>query len=168
MSAPGLQPYALAPEAGEALWVLGGRYTWKAKGQQTGGAYSLCEVAGPQGFAIPVHFHQLEHEGFYVASGVVTLVLGEERTTVSAGGFGFAPAEVPHSFRLEAPDTRLLLLITPGAHGHEGMFAELGRPAEGHAAPPQSEEAPDMDLLVGIAARHGTRIVGPPPGPEVS
>lgn len=167
MSAPTtVEPYALAPEAGEALWVLGGRYTWKAKGQQTDGAYSLCEVAGPPGFAIPVHLHEREHEGFYVVSGVVTLALGQELTTVGAGGFGFAPAEVPHSFRLDAPDTRLLLLITPGAQGHEGMFAELGRPAEGHVPPPESDEPPDIDLLAGIAARHGTRIVGPPPGPS--
>ena len=47
----GLHPYWLGPEDGEAMWVLGGLYTWKALGEQTGGEYSLCEVRGPAGFA---------------------------------------------------------------------------------------------------------------------
>ena len=38
----GLHPYWLSPEDGEAMWVLGGLYTWKALGEQTGGDYSLC------------------------------------------------------------------------------------------------------------------------------
>jgi mannose-6-phosphate isomerase-like protein (cupin superfamily) len=73
----GLHPYWLSPEDGEAMWVLGGLYTWKALGEQTGGEYSLCEVRGPTGFAAPLHRHERENEGFFVASGEVTLVLGD-------------------------------------------------------------------------------------------
>ncbi len=47
----GLETYSIEPEDGEALWVLGGHYTWRALGAQTGGEYSLCEVRGPAGFA---------------------------------------------------------------------------------------------------------------------
>ena len=159
----GLETYRLGPEGGEAMWVLGGLYTWKALGAQTGGAYSLCEVRGPVGFASPMHRHERENEGFYVASGEVTLVLADGETRLGAGGFGFAPAGAPHTFRLDASEARLLLLITPGAAGHEGMFAEMGEPATAHVLPDPPEGPPDFASLGAIAAKHGTTILGPPP-----
>ncbi len=160
----GLESYSLGPEDGEALWVLGGLYTWKALGAQTDGGYSLCEVRGPAGFAAPLHSHDRENEGFYVASGEVTLVLADGETHLTGGGFGFAPAGAPHTFRLDSPDARLLLLITPGAAGHEGMFAEMGEPATTHTIPAPPGGPPDFASLGAIAATHGTNILGPPPG----
>jgi quercetin dioxygenase-like cupin family protein len=160
----GLETYWFGPEEGEAMWVLGGLYTWKALGAQTGGAYSMCEVRGPAGFAAPLHSHEHENEGFYVASGEVTLVLGDGETRLVEGGFGFAPARAPHTFRLDSPDARLLLLITPGAAGHEGMFDEMGERATTHEVPAPPEGPPDFERLGAIAAKHGTTILGPPPG----
>jgi quercetin dioxygenase-like cupin family protein len=145
------------------MWVLGGLYTWKARGAQTGGEYSLCEVRGPAGFAVPLHSHERENEAFYVASGEVTLVLPDGETRLEEGGFGFAPAGAPHTFRLDSPEARLLLLITPGAAGHEGMFAEMGEPATSDVPHAPPEGAPDFASLGAIAAKHGTTILGPPP-----
>ena len=160
----GLETYSLGPEDGEALWVLGGLYTWKALGAQTGGEYSLCEVRGPAGFAAPLHSHERENEGFYVASGEVTLVLADGETRLVEGGFGFAPAGAPHTFRLDSLEARLLLLITPGAAGHEGMFAAMGEPATAHVLPDPPDGPPDSGSLAAMAAEHGTTILGPPPG----
>jgi hypothetical protein len=95
----------------------------------------------------------------------VTLVLGDQEVRLSSGGFGFSPAQVPHSFRFDSPDARLLLLITPGAAGHEAMFAEMGEPAAAHVVPPAPEGPPDVKALANVAAKHGTRVVGPPPPP---
>ena len=162
----GLESYWLGPADGEAMWVLGGLYTWKALGAQTGGEYSLCEVQGPAGFAAPMHSHERENEGFYVASGEVTLVLAENETRLVEGSFGFAPAGAPHTFRLDSPEARLLLLITPGAAGHEGMFAEMGEPATHHGLPAPPDGPPDFASLAAVAARHGTTILGPPPSAE--
>lgn len=159
----GLQTYWLGPTEGDAMWVLGGLYTWKAVGAQTGGEYSLCEVRGPAGFAAPLHRHERENEGFYVASGEVTLVLGDVETRLVEGGFGFAPTGSPHTFRLETPEARLLLLITPGAMGHEGMFLEMGEPATSPVLPEPQAGAPDFASLAAIAAKHRTTILGPPP-----
>ncbi len=159
----GLIAYWLEPGQGQALWVLGGLYEWKALGEQNGREYSLCEVQGPAGFAVPLHLHERENEGFYVASGEVTLVLGDDEIRLSSGGFGFAPARVAHTFRLDTPDARLLLLITPGAAGHEEMFAAMGEPAAAPVVPPPPESPPDFGSLAAVAASHGTRIVGPPP-----
>ena len=159
----GSQTYWLGPDEGEAMWVLGGLYTWKALGAQTDGDYSLCEVRGPVGFAAPLHSHEHENEGFYVASGKATLVLNGEETQLPEGSFGFAPAGAPHTFRLDSPEARLLLLITPGASGHEGMFTEMGEPATERVVPDPPDGPPDFAGLAAIAANHGTAILGPPP-----
>jgi quercetin dioxygenase-like cupin family protein len=159
----GLESYWLEPQGGEAMWVLGGLYTWKALGAQTGREYSLCEVRGPAGFSAPLHLHERENEGFYIAAGEVTLFLGDGEARLSEGGFGFAPSGIPHTFRLDSAEARLLLFITPGAAGHEGMFAEMGEPATANVLPTAPKGAPDFANLAAIAAKHGTKIVGPPP-----
>ncbi len=156
-----LEKVARAADEGEALWVIGGLYTYKAVHAETG-AYFACEVKAPDGFAIPVHFHDDEEEGFYVASGEVTIFLGDEERRLSAGGFALAPRGVEHAFRLETPDATLLLLLSPGTK-HEALFREMGELAPERVPPPPPSEAPDPAGLAEIAARHGTRIVGPPP-----
>lgn len=157
------QPFHAPPEGQRSLWILGGRYSWKALGAQTDGDYSLCEVQGPRGFAIPVHFHERENEGFLVTEGTVTLVLGDAEVRLQPGAFGFAPAGVHHAFRLDSVDAHLLLLITPGASGHEAMFEAMGQPAETEGLSPPLLAPPDPGALSAIAASHGTVIVGPPP-----
>jgi len=161
MSMSDIQAYSLGPEEGEAIWLLGGLYTFKALGEQVGDAYTLVEVRGP--VAVPRHFHEREEEGFYVAEGEVTLLLGEERVSATAGSFGFAPRNVEHAFKLESPDARLLLVLTPAPAVQEALFREMGEPAQSHTIPPPPAEAPDPERLAAIAARHGTRIIGPPP-----
>ncbi len=131
-----LHPLTRTTAEGEALWVLGGLFTYKAVNAETG-AYLACEVQAPQGFAIPVHFHEDEEEGFYVARGEVTIFLGDEEVRLSAGGFALAPHGVPHAFRCETPDATLLLLITPGSK-HEALFRELGEPGGGAGCPASS------------------------------
>jgi quercetin dioxygenase-like cupin family protein len=159
-----LRGFARGPEEGEDLWVIGGLYTYKSVGADNGNAYTLIQVQGPSGLATPHHVHDNESEGFYVASGEVTLVIGDQTIKAAAGSFAFAPRGVPHAFRLESPDATLLLLITPGAAGHEGLFREMGQPAERHELPPPPQAPPDFGRMAETASKHGTRIVGPPPG----
>lgn len=125
------------------------------------GAYFACEVKAPAGYAIPVHLHDEEEEGFYVAQGEATIFLDDAASRLGAGGFAFAPRGVRHAFRLETADTSLLLLVSPGPR-HEALFRELGVPAQERVVPPPAGP-PDAARLAEIAARHGTRIVGPPP-----
>lgn len=150
-------------EEGEAFWLLGGLYTWRALEAHTGGRYSLCEVHGRAGFSAPLHLHEQESEGFYVIDGLVTLVLADDEIQLSPGGFGLAPLGVQHAFRLDSPEARMLLMFTPGA-AHEAMFAEMGEPAKTRTIPPAPEGPPDLERVAAIAARHGTKLLGPPPG----
>jgi quercetin dioxygenase-like cupin family protein len=149
-----------APTEGDAVWLLGGLYSYKARGRDTGGAYSLFEVQGP--VATPRHVHEGEEEGFYVAAGEVSFQIGDELVKGGAGTFAFVPRGVPHGFRLESADARLLLLLTPGDAGHESLFEEMGERAGSHVVPPPPSAPPEPERLGEIAARHGTVIVGPP------
>lgn len=152
--------FARRPHEGEALWILGGLYTYKATPQESG-AYLACEVQAPDGFAIPFHFHDDEEEGFYVARGEVTIFLGEQERRLSVGGFALAPRGTRHAFRFETQDAILLLLLSPGPK-HTDMFREMAVPAARHELPPAGiGKGPDE--LGPIGARFGTHIVGPPP-----
>jgi quercetin dioxygenase-like cupin family protein len=156
------QPVLRRNDEGEALWLLDGLYTFKATNAETG-LYTIVEVKGPEGLAIPVHYHEREQEGFYVARGEVTIFLGDEERTLAAGGFAMAPQGARHSFRLETADATLLLLVSPGP-AHEAMFREMGVPALARTIPEPSATPPDTAGLANVAAAHGTQIVGPPPG----
>lgn len=163
MSAP-QQGFWRGPEEGDDIWLLGGLYTFKARGSDNGGAYSLFEVQGP--VATPRHLHEREEEGFYVVEGKVTFLIGDQTIEATPGTFAFVPRGVEHGFKLESAEAKLLLLLTPGNAGHEDLFTEMGEPAGAHEVPPLPESLPDVEELAAIAARHRTRIVGPPLGME--
>lgn len=148
------------PDGAEDLWVMGGLYSYKITPSESG-AYLACELQGPEGFAIPVHFHDHEEEAFYVARGAVTMVLEGVEYRLEAGGVAFAPRGIPHSFRFESADAALLLLVSPGDK-HVEMLRAMGEPAPRHALP-DSPGNLDPAALGEIAGRLGTHIVGPPP-----
>lgn len=156
----GLESFARTADQAERLWVTGGLYTYKATPSESG-AYLACEVQAPDGFAVPVHFHDHEEEGFYVARGEMTVFLDGVGHRLSQGGFAFAARGVSHSFRFEDPDTALLLLISPG-NWHEKMFREMGEPAIGLRLPDNGGPF-DAAALGAIANTYGSHIVGPPP-----
>ena len=142
------------------MWLLGGLYAYKARGRETGDAYSLFEVQGQ--VAAPRHFHEREEEGFFVVDGDVRLQIGEAVIEGTPGTFAFVPRGTEHAFTIESPEARLLLLVTPGDKGHEALFEDMGESAEEHVVPPPLSTPPNAELLAAIAARHGTTIVGPP------
>ena len=167
MSAPGMAPttFAHGTEDGERLWLLGGLYTFKATGDETGDAYSLFQVRGPAGLATPMHRHEREEEGFYIVDGRVTVFTDGVEHHLGAGGFAFVPRGATHGFRLDSAEATLLLLISPGNAGHESMFREMGEPVVGPVLPGAPSAPVDPALLAAIAERNGTIIVGPPPAP---
>jgi quercetin dioxygenase-like cupin family protein len=165
MSALGQAPATLirGNDHGERLWLLGGLYTYKATGDETGDAFSLFEVRGPEGLATPVHRHEREEEGFFVVDGQVMVLADGAEHQLTAGGFAFVPRGTPHGFRFDSSEATLLLLVSPGNAGHESMFREMGEPAARPVIPAPSGASVDPAMLAAIAKRHGTIIVGPPP-----
>src|SRR5947207_15031808 len=112
---------------GRALWFLGGLVSWKAVGADTHGVYELVEQLGPAGYAAPLHTHAKETEGFYVVEGELTMTIGDVSFRAAAGAFGYVPATVPHSCRVESPTAKCLTYITPP--GLAGCFVDLRQPA---------------------------------------
>ena len=134
MSVEESRAYFLGSDEGEAIWLLGGLYTFKALGEQNGDQYTVVEVSGPggaRGLAAPLHFHEREDEGFYIVEGEITLVIGDEtsRPLPARSPSRRATPSTPSSWnpprrrcscssRLEPPDTR----------GCSGRWASRRRP----------------------------------------
>ncbi len=142
----------------EPLWFLGTLARIKLDGRQTGGRFALWEAILPHAAAPPLHSHP-QDETFYVLEGEVTAwvvepemasddgdppVWMERGRRCAVGSVVFAPAGVPHTFRIESDTARMLVLSTPA--GIEDMVRGLADPArwpwlqpppEGPRVPPE-------------------------------
>ena len=153
--------YAYKPGIGLAqVWWLGGRVAIKAGSEQTSGRFSQLEFDDPRGTAPPLHIHHGEDETFYVVSGSVTVLVGDERIEADAGDFVFAPRGTPHAYVVTSERARMLVTFSPG--GVEEFFVEAGMPDDGSGVPPV-QPPPDPDELARAVGRYGVEIVGPPP-----
>ena len=56
---------AISAGEGRTVWVVGDRYTIKASGEDTGGAFALFEAIVPPQAGPPPHVHHREDEAFY-------------------------------------------------------------------------------------------------------
>jgi quercetin dioxygenase-like cupin family protein len=161
----------------EPLWFLGTLVHVKLSGEQTGGLFSLQEAVLPHGAAPPLHSHP-QSETLYVLDGDVTfwLVAPEDAADASwvempadrcrAGAAVFAPAHVPHTFRVESDTARMLYLSTPA--GIEDYVRALAE----HAAWPWLQPPPDgprvsAERLAAVERELGVvRHAPPPPAAE--
>ena len=60
------QALHLPEDEGKMLWVVDELMTFRATGEDTGGAYSLTDSLVPSGGGPPPHVHRREHEAFWV------------------------------------------------------------------------------------------------------
>jgi mannose-6-phosphate isomerase-like protein (cupin superfamily) len=58
------------------------------------------------------HFHRDQDEIYFIVEGSGVIVVGGERTAVSAGSMLFAPKDTPHS--IETSDERMVMLFFKG------------------------------------------------------
>ncbi|HJQ96003.1 MAG TPA: quercetin 2,3-dioxygenase [Acidimicrobiia bacterium] len=156
--------YVLGPGEGEALWFNGGLGLLKATGDLTEGRFAALELLAPKGFASPLHIHRKEDEFFVVLSGEVRLQHGEDVVEAVAGSLIYGPRNVPHAFRVDSAEARLLLFFGPS--GVEGFFREAGKPARSLGLPPADEPLLDRQELIEIGMRHAQEVVGPPLPPR--
>jgi quercetin dioxygenase-like cupin family protein len=119
--------YGLGPGEGEAVWFNGGLGLLKATGDQTEGRFAAIEFLVPKGFASPLHIHRKEDEFFVVLSGEVRVRHGDDVMEAVAGSLIYGPRNIPHAFRVDSEEARLLLFFGPS--GVEGFFREGGKPA---------------------------------------
>lgn len=161
---PSRSPVHVGPGEGKAVWMAGLQLvTRKVSSEQTGGAYSLFEVAvGPSGGEEP-HIQHREDECFYVLEGRFEFVVEGTGIEAGPGLLVYVPKGALHAFRNAGKTTgRMLVSQTPGG-AYEGFVEEVGEPAIGEATPPATEEPPNVERLAAMGAEYGLEIASPLP-----
>ena len=142
---------------GRSIWVVGGRYTIKAFGEDTGGAFALIEALVPPGGGTPPHLHHREDEAFYVLEGELRFHAEGRDIAAGAGSWVTLAKESLHHFQnLSDRPARMLTVVTPA--GLERFFLEVGRAAsaeDGEAVAPTPE---DIEKLLTVAPEYGLEI----------
>ena len=119
-----LKPYVLQPDEGEVTNIRGGEYVFKAKTEDTGGAFTLMEITFERGGAPPPHIHHKEVEAFYLLDGEMTFFAGGQTLPAQAGSTALLPIGLFHSYTIDTETARTLLIASPS--GLEKFFRELG------------------------------------------
>lgn len=154
-------PLILAARDGEHFFYDGGLLTFKATGDQTGGALLLFEVHMPQGKATPLHVHPDADESFYVMEGEVRVyIAGVGERVVSNDNVVIIPRGTPHAFAVISPAARLLVIITPASTISETFFRLAG---ESTSDPTLTPPPADPERFTAAVARSGLQVLGPPP-----
>ena len=156
--------YSVAPGEGEGLWFNGGFGVLKATADQTDGRFAAMELLAPKGFASPLHIHRAEDEFFVVLDGEVRVRHGDDIIEAVRGSLVYGPRGVPHAFRVDSEEARLLLFFGPA--GVEGFFRDGGKPARIRGLPPVGEQFLDKEALKEIGGRYSQEFVGPPLPPK--
>lgn len=148
---PTLAPVIAQPGTGRLLRAFGEEITILLDGSQTGGLMTAFLEVTPPGGGPPPHYHEREHEWFYVLEGCVSFLAEGRWSEVHAGEALFAPRLGVHTFKNNTHQpTRMLIHTAPS--GFENFFAEA---AQEFAQPGR----PDMNRAVAIAAKHGIHFV---------
>jgi quercetin dioxygenase-like cupin family protein len=149
-------------DEGKSFWLITDLHTFKAVGEDTGGAFALLETTAYTQVAPPPHIHHREDESYYILEGEFEF-MDEGRTfTAGPGSFVHLPKGRLH-MHSNAGDTpaRALVLVVPA--GVEGLIEEAGEPAEDPSSVPPPPEMPELQRIVETAQKYGIE-VPPPPG----
>jgi quercetin dioxygenase-like cupin family protein len=145
----------MAPGDGQTVKnPVGGPLTFKARGEQTGGALTAFESTAAPDEGPPLHLHVSEDEFLYVLEGRLRVRLEETVHEAPAGSFVFIPRGVPHTWHNAGNDpARLLAVFTPAAPGMERFFE---RSAE------LADETRAAAAFKKFASDAGMEVLGPP------
>jgi len=143
-------------------WFLGTLLRIVAAGGDTGGQLAVFEQRARRGFSPPLHVHHREDTALIVVDGAITVVVGDRRHEVGAGGFVWLPRDVPHTFRVDSETVHQLELATPA--GFEQFHVDASDPADELTIPAPAE--PDIQRLLDAIGRYDAEIVGPPLGAD--
>jgi quercetin dioxygenase-like cupin family protein len=153
--------YALARGEGTNLWFFNSLLTVKAGGEQTGNAWTLCEILSPPDFGPPPHVHEHEDEAFYVLEGEMSFTCGEKAWTAGPGSYIHLPRRIAHGFTTwSTGPVRMLQLSSPSQFEH--YAADLGEPASQLTLP--QPQPPDITRLREVSARYGIEFMLAPTG----
>ena len=84
-------PFIQSREEAELTWFFGGQNRIRVTSAQTGGNLAVIEQLADPGLGSPYHIHHNEDEEFYIISGQLRFVSGDESWIGGAGTFAFLP-----------------------------------------------------------------------------
>lgn len=133
----------------------GGRLTFKAMADATGGALTVIEGTAAPGEGPPLHVHRDQDETIYVLNGCYRVRLGEREVDAPAGAFVFIPRGTPHTWQNAGAEVaRFVATLAPADAKFERFFVRY------------SELAPDergIDAFARIASEtQAMEVLGPP------
>jgi mannose-6-phosphate isomerase-like protein (cupin superfamily) len=148
-------------EGRRSLLVLGELVRYKTTSEQTGGAYSLFEVATHPGAGPPPHVQHREDESFYVLRGEFEFVVEGRTIRVGVGSLIYVPKGNLHAHKNVGKGVGSMLVSqTPGGLC-EHFFEEVGKPVNDEGGPLVFEDQPDVGRIVEVAAKYGIEIPVP-------
>lgn len=112
-------------EKGVVKWMSGDVYETLATAGDTDGAvgFTVCWV--PPGGGPVAHVHRSADESFYVISGELEFLNGDQTFVAHTGDFVFVPRGTRHRFRNRTDEqAHMVAFFTPG--GGEGLWLDGG------------------------------------------
>ena len=123
-------------------------------GADTGGAYCLLDIGLAPGMTVPRHMHTREDEAYYVLSGELEVVVGDEVFILRAGDTLIAPRDIPHQLRNSGDvENHYLIMFSPS--GFEGFLKATAVPAPDNAVAPTEPPAVAVRNVHELAADYG-------------
>lgn len=148
----------------ETVWFLDTEVVFRVPADAGADGMTLIETLAPEGDSPPLHVHGTEDELFHVLEGTMRFRLGDDELVLEAGESVLAPKGVAHTYRVESPRARCLVVTTSG--DFERFVRAASRPAESAGLPePAGPPTPEqVAALTELAAQSSIAFVGPPLG----
>ncbi|MGF9757456.1 cupin domain-containing protein [Microvirga sp. 0TCS3.31] len=118
-----------------SLWFLNTYVTICISSRDGSDGISVLEHRASQGDSPPLHIHHEEDETFHVLEGEVRYRVGDQEHRASAGATLLAPKVIPHTYRVESAEARMLTITRREC---ETFIRAFGRPAERQGPPDPS------------------------------
>lgn len=123
-------------------------------GADTGGAYCLLDIGLAPAMTVPRHTHTREDEAYYVLSGELEVIVGDEVFILRAGDTLIAPRDIPHQLRNSGDvENHYLIMFSPS--GFEGFLKATAVPAPDNAVAPTEPPAVAVRNVHELAASYG-------------
>ncbi|MDX6284710.1 MAG: hypothetical protein QOG53_195 [Frankiales bacterium] len=148
-------------DEGEHRWFAGGGlHIWKARAEETGGAFHAFIDHLTKGKMTPLHMHPDADDSMYVIDGEILYQANGEQHVVGAGGFVSSMRGTPHAFMVTSETATVFCFQTPGAG--QAFYLEA---SDAVAAGDEHTGSVDIPRLQEAAAHNGASVqfLGPPP-----
>jgi len=123
-------------------------------GEDTGGAYCLLYLRVAPGNGVLRHTHAREDEAYFVLSGELEAIIGDETFTLRAGQALMAPRNIPHQLRNSGKvANHYLIMFSPA--GFQEFLKATSVPAPDNAVAPTEPPAVGVRNVFALAADHG-------------